>query len=63
MKLKIPHRNLFIAVENSTTLANSDIDKTQHWYVAKRRPTLLTTSKVKVLMFLRPLPKALSLSP
>lgn len=64
MKLKIPHiMNLLIVVENFTTLANSDIEKTQHWNVAKRRPVLLTTSKVKIFMFLRSLPKALSLSP
>lgn len=30
MKLEIPHnRNLFIVLENCTTLAKSDIDKTQ----------------------------------
>lgn len=64
MKLEVPHiRNLFIVLENCTTLANSDIDKTQHWNVAKRRPMSLTTSKVKVFRFLRSLPNALSSSP
>lgn len=46
MKLEIPHiGNLFILLENCTTLANSDIDKTQHWNVAKRRPMSLATSE------------------